>query len=530
MGKLRQLGTNWRIWLLIVVLVLSLVAIRPQLDTDGVVIRAVVKDSPAALSGIASPDGGVRPVDRERVLAVNGQPVPDVAGFYALVAASAPENQLLLQTDRATYVVPPRAANRTVVPLGLSVADAPANNIRLGLDLSGGTRVVLAPEQRVSGEDLDLVVSHITQRLNVYGLSDIIVRTATDLQGDDFIIVEIAGADRDEVQRLLAAQGKFEARIGNDTVFRGGQDITFVCRSPDCMGPRNGVCEPIDGGWQCLFAFSITLSPEAAQRQADVTRNLSVLGELGGAYLSQPLDLYLDDALVNSLQISADLKGRATTQIEISGSGSGPTADAARADASAGMKQLQTVLITGSLPVKLEIVKTDGISPAIGSEFVKNAIWLGILSIIAVVTVLVIRYRQPLVSIPITITMLSEITIVLGFAGLTGWNLDLAAIAAIVIAIGSGVDDQIVMIDETLNDNLGSDRRRSWKERIGMAFIIVLASYFTLSAAMVPLFFAGAGLLRGFAITTFVGITAGVLITRPAFAQFMEILLKKDDD
>jgi len=113
---------------------------------------------------------------------------------------------------------------------------------------------------------------------------------------------------------------------------------------------------------------------------------------------------------------------------------------------------------------------------------------------------------------------------------LTGWNLDLAAIAAIVIAIGSGVDDQIVMIDETLNDKLGKERRRSWKERIGMAFLIVLISYFTLASAMIPLFFAGAGLLRGFAITTLVGITAGVLITRPAFAQFMEILLKKDDE
>jgi len=417
-----------------------------------------------------------------------------------------------------------------IVPLGLSVADVPRSNIRLGLDLSGGTRVVLKPETRITESDLDLVVAHITQRLNVYGLSDIIVRTARDLSGDDFIIVEIAGADRDEVQRLLASQGKFEGRIGNNTVFRGGSDITFVCRSPDCMGPRNGVCSVVEGGSQCLFAFGITLTPEAAERQAAVTRNLSVLSDLGGAYLSQPLDLFLDDELVTSLQIAADLKGRAVTQIEITGAGSGPTQQAARVAAGDSMKQLQTVLVTGSLPVKREIVKTDGISPAIGSEFVKNALLLGVLSILAVAIVLVIRYRQPLISIPIVITMLSEITIVMGFAGLTGWNLDLAAIAAIVIAIGSGVDDQIVMIDETLNDKLGKERRRSWKERIGMAFLIVLISYFTLASAMIPLFFAGAGLLRGFAITTLVGITAGVLITRPAFAQFMEILLKKDDE
>jgi preprotein translocase subunit SecD len=65
---------------------------------------------------------------------------------------------------------------------------------------------------------------------------------------------------------------------------------------------------------------------------------------------------------------------------------------------------------------------------------------------------------------------------------------------------------------------------------LGKAFFIIFASYFTLIAAMIPLIFAGAGLLRGFAITTIVGVTAGVLVTRPAFAAIIEILLKKDDD
>ncbi len=542
-ARWRRALMNWRVWLLIIVLVLSIVAIHPRFGAQGAAIRSIAKDSPAAMANFAAPAGNIRPVDRELISAVNSVPVTDALGFYGLVDATPPQEVLIIQTNKGTYVVPPRvrtynetdARNRTIernetVPLGISVTDAPVNNLRLGLDLSGGTRVVLKPAERISQDDLDLIVSHITQRLNVYGLSDIIVRTARDLQGDDFIIVEIAGADKDEVQQLLASQGKFEGRVGNTTVFRGGQDITFVCRSPDCMGPRNGQCTQVEGGWQCLFAFGITLSPEAAQRQADATRDLPVNADVGGAYLSQPLDLYLDDELVNSLQISADLKGRAVTQIEISGAGSGTTVESARVDAGANLKQLQTVLITGSLPVKLEVVKTDGISPAIGAEFVKNALLLGLLSILSVVIVLVIRYREPLISIPIIITMLSEITIVLGFAGLTGWNLDLAAIAAIVIAIGSGVDDQIVMIDETLNDQLGRERQRSWRERIRMAFLIVLASFFTLAAAMVPLFFAGAGLLRGFAVTTLVGITAGVLITRPAFAHILEVIIRKEEE
>ena len=48
----------------------------------------------------------------------------------------------------------------------------------------------------------------------------------------------------------------------------------------------------------------------------------------------------------------------------------------------------------------------------------------------------------------------------------------------------------------------------------------------TTVAAMIPLWNAGAGLIRGFALTTIVGVTIGVFITRPAFAAMIEKLLK----
>ena len=43
-----------------------------------------------------------------------------------------------------------------------------------------------------------------------------------DLVGNQYIVVEIAGATEDEIKDLLAKQGKFEAKIGNATVFRVG--------------------------------------------------------------------------------------------------------------------------------------------------------------------------------------------------------------------------------------------------------------------------------------------------------------------
>ena len=45
---------------------------------------------------------------------------------------------------------------------------------------------------------------------------------------------------------------------------------------------------------------------------------------------------------------------------------------------------------------------------------------------------------------------------------------------------------------------------------------------------MLPLLRAGAGLLTGFALTTIIGITAGVLITRPAYGAAVEVLLSDE--
>jgi preprotein translocase subunit SecD len=244
--------------------------------------------------------------------------------------------------------------NKTVAgtqDLGITVYTAPKTNIRLGLDLSGGTRVILKPKEKVSQDDLTLVIDNIKQRLNVYGLSDIVVKSSKDLAGDDYVIVEIAGANKNEVETLLSQQGKFEAKIGEDGVFRGGKDITYVCRSAECSGiDRNYGCGQSGDGYSCRFSFQISLSPEAAERQATLTQQLGVKIDSSGNYLDKPLDLYLDNQLVDTLQISSDLKGRATTNIVISGSGAGKTQQDAAQDAITNMKKLQTVLITGSMP------------------------------------------------------------------------------------------------------------------------------------------------------------------------------------
>ena len=181
-----------------------------------------------------------------------------------------------------------------------------------------------------------------------------------------------------------------------------------------------------------------------------------------------------------------------------------------------GDKKIESIYKTPLL-----IVKFDTISPVLGEEFVRNAIIVGLLAIIAVSLVIFARYRNLKISIPVFIALLSEVVIILGISGLTKYNLDLAAIAGIIAAVGTGVDDNIVIIDEVTGKESGYSYK--WKEKFKKAFFIIFAAYVTTLAAMFPLFRAGAGLLRGFALITIIGVTVGVFITRPAFA----IMIKK---
>lgn len=589
--KVKKLYTNARILILAAFLIFSYITISPHFDSEGVAIRSVVFNSSADIAGIENPKPNTPPMSREVIIAINNIPIKTVGDYEKFVSSltvnrtfsirtktktsifsskywnyrlkTKPKYKVTVLNETEEKIVPEeyklnitingtvkeitKVRNKTVrVPkvlrevvgvedIGLKVYPAPTTNIRKGLDLSGGTRVVLQPEEKIDDATFDILIANMKQRLNIYGLSDIIVKEADDLSGNKYVVVEIAGTNEEEVKDLISKQGKFEAKVGNFTVFRGGdRDITYVCRSADCSGidpyRRCGILE--DGTYVCSFRFGISLRPEAAERQAEATRRLKVLrtDETGkilpkeDQYLNESLYLYLDDKLVDSLKIGASLKGRAETEIRISGSGVGNTEQAAVVNALENMKRLQTIMITGSLPVKLKIVKTDSLSPVLGEEFIKNALVVALAAILAVAAVISIRFRKVSISIPVIITMMSEIILLLGFAALVGWNLDLAAIAGILIAVGTGVDDQIVITDETLR----GERKTymNWKQRIKNAFFIIMASYFTTLVAMIPLWSAGAGLLKGFAFTTIIGISFGVFITRPAFAAMIEIFLK----
>jgi preprotein translocase subunit SecD len=508
-----KLKLTWKIWILIFILILSLISIfglPPVFLQKGVLVTSVEPNSTAFEQGLRK---------GQIIIAVDGKTIDDLDDFKDVMQGKFMTNETVRTTiiTKETEII-----IFTDEAPGVTVSEISKSNILFGLDLIGGSRaMVKAEEKKLSSTEIKSLIDITQNRLNEFGLTDLKVRQVSDLEGNYFMLVEIAGATPQDLETLIAQQGKFEAKIGNETVFIGGErDIASICRGdPTCA--RIDRPQQIQGGYVAQFSFGITLSADAAKRHAEITEALEI-NTTNPEYLSKPLDLYLDNKLVDSLLISKGLKGRVTTQISVSGSGTGETQEDAYKVAEAEMHKLQTLLITGSLPFKLEIVKLDTISPVLGGEFLRIILIAGLTALGVVALVILGRYRKIKTSLALLLTSFSEVIIILGIASLISWNLDLPSIAGILIVVGTGIDQQIVILDEARQGLF-----LSLKQRMKRAFAIIIGAYFTAVVAMIPLLWAGAGLLRGFAFTTILGITTGVLITRPAFADMVKRIEKE---
>jgi len=592
----------WRLWLLLIMVIGAALAIVLKPHYSGVQIAYVYETSPA--KGLLEQGMIISQVNGERVY--NADQWMGLARDYT--------GNVTLTVDRKDYRFYVNESG-----LGIDVMDIETMNLDFGLDIKGGTRIILQPKENASGEMIDQIISTLQTRANIYGLREVRFFPIKSLDGQYFVQIEAAGLGREVVTELLSRQGNFEAKIskpvflsggkgnfqlgentypvelignrtvrlgnltletnqtfemddiefeyvnatetGNELFFLGtaykGEDIELVYSDPQ----HSGV---IPRGQFFSFYFGILVSERGAERFAKITSGVPSQMDLqsGDYYLKDSeIFLYLDERLVSSLRIASTLGGKIYTTPQIEGSRE------TKEEASKEKLNLQTILRSGALPVSLETVSVGVISPTLGKGFVTSAIYAALFAAVAVIIVVFIRYRKIGVSIPLVFIGLSEIIIILGIAatndwmvwasvlalnalligtawwkkhevdvlawtgallipilGMLTWTIDLPAIGGIIAAIGVGVDNMIVIADETLSKS-GTERKILYtiKDKIKRAFFIIFGSASTTIAAMVPLMSLGVGLVRGFAITTIIGVLVGILITRPAYARIVEI-------
>jgi preprotein translocase subunit SecD len=592
---------HWRLLLLLITVSASLLAIGLKPQFAGVQIAYVYPDSPAK---DVLTQGMI-------ISEINGKAIPSAQDWGSLVKNYTGE--MKLKVNNADYKF---KVNETGI--GIEVNDIDKTNLEFGIDIKGGTRIVLRPTENASAQTIEQIIGTLQTRANIYGLKEITFQSVRGLAGDYYVQVEASGLGREIVDTLLSKQGTFEAKItkpvyltgnrgtfdllnnkyaveylGNDTAKVGNltvrlndsfvlDDVDFefvnVTQNGDLMflgsaykgedielvytdAQHSGII-PAQSYFE--FYFTILVSEQGAERFAKITSGVPSQLDLnsGDYYLKDTsIVLYLDNQVVSDLRISSNLGGKAYTTPQITGS------RAARDDAQQEKLSLQTILRSGALPVSLETVSVGVISPTLGSSFILSAALAAGLAAVAVVIVIFIRYRKLKVALPIALIGFSEVIIILGIAanndwfiwgpvlfinmiivmvawwkkyeidpiawvgailipllGLLTWNIDLPVIGGIIATLGIGVDSMIIIADETLTGR--KDERKlvyTVKDKIKRAFFIIFGSASTIISAMVPLMAIGIGFVRGFAITTIIGVLVGILITRPAYAELVEI-------
>ncbi len=453
----KALLKEWRVWLLALAILWSLISINP-LASRGVVVTSVANDSP--LKGIVLAGDEINSINEMQI--------------------TVPEDLYLFENFTGVLRIFHNGeldlADSRGGGLGLEVRKG-GSNINLGLELVGGTRALLSPIDKKGQEVVDETIATLQTRMNIYGLRQMEFQSVKDVEGNYYVQVEVSGAGKKEIEDLLARQGSFKAYITrvfsfvngsfsflnksfshtekgffingdkivvNDTFSSGnityhiwnytnssavlaaeifdGEDIRFVYTDP-----QRATLQPIGGSWE--FNFGILVSDESSKRFAEVTKDIPL--DTGGQYLTESIHLFIDEIPVSCLRISADLKGDDLTAPSISGG------ESTRKDAEKEMRRLQSILKSGSLPSRLETLKIDTVSPSLGQGFVYSIYVAGFLALALVSLIIFFHYRELKLVPLVMMTAMAEMLITLGIAAsLRGiWTIDLARIAGILGAI-----------------------------------------------------------------------------------------------
>ncbi|QYZ78253.1 preprotein translocase subunit SecD [Methanofollis formosanus] len=478
---LRKLYTDWRVVLLAVLVVFSVIAIGPHFE-DG-------KFTTNLQYGLDLQEGSWLQMEfqAEVVTVQTDRAIQDVA------------NDLTKQLDAEVIVV---SQDQLEVRTPMTEAE-----LRPLFEQAGAEIVSVNPG--VSKETAEDVKRILDEKVNSLGTKDARVNILTGLNGiTRYVRVELAGVDMQTANEIVGKQGKFEIRVqttGDKTehvIF--GDSITSV-GLPE-KNPRTG---------QWGVGFTLDAAGAEAFQKAAISSNAVNDPQ------SHPLIMYLDNETVYEAPLNPELANnlKANPVRELSAS-TGVGED--------GMEKamaLEIHLRAGSLPVDVKVAGSGSVSAALGDYFKILSFVAALLALVVVGVVVYYRYREPSIVLPMIATNLAEILILLGIARFIQ-QLDLASIAGIIAVMGTGIDQLVVITDEVLHEGRVPSPS-VYMKRLGRALGIIMVAASTTIIAMLPLALMDLSTLRGFAIITILGVFVGVLITRPAYGKIIMAILSK---
>ena len=342
--------------------------------------------------------------------------------------------------------------------LGFSLKEQKTKVLNFGIDVEGGTRVLLRIVSDTTKTQTQEVAKILTERLNAYGLSDVKVLPVAE----DLIQIEAAGLTEDDIRNFLVKQGYFEGKVvdilplnnGRGVIVFNGTEIPFeisdetisilnqtfyisegfyingikyeiLNKNDDSVTiaaniftakdieniftdvQRNYITKFGDG---YRFVFTIQISKEGAERFALVTKGQPTYYSAGQLYIRPKLVLYLDKKPITELNIVSSIAGELVTTPSIEGWRK------TLEEASLEKLRLQSILKSGSLPVEIKIERIETITQTEGKKLFESTIYILAANLIAVLILSMLRYRNIKISLYMLMVAVSELIIILGVA------------------------------------------------------------------------------------------------------------------
>lgn len=386
--------------------------------------------------------------------------------------------------------------------------------LKTGLDLQGGTHLVLDTDMgQIDPADradaLNSVKEIISRRVDLYGVREPLIQTAK-VGESSRLIVELPGnTDIQQTVNIIGQIAQLDFRQVLDTGEASPSAVTFI--STDLTGKdlkKAGVSFAQSGQEAGKPVVNLEFTSEGAKKFAVITQN----------NVGKPLAIFLDDQPVTMPIVNEPiLDGRAV----ISGNFD---ADAAT--------QLSIQLNAGALPVPVKILSQQNISATLGTASINQSIRAGLVGLALVSAFMIIIYRWPGLIAVLGLIIYGLITLAL--YRLIPVTLTLPGIAGLILSVGMAVDANILIFER-----LKEERRagRPFHLALELAFgrawdAIKDANVTTIVVALIlinPLnwqWLNTSGLVRGFALTLFLGVLTslftGIFVTRTLMRQFLK--------
>ncbi len=342
-----------------------------------------------------------------------------------------------------------------------------SNSIKQGLDLQGGTHVVLqavdTPELKVDDDAVNRSVKIIERRVNELGLTEPVIQR----QGKDRIIVELPGVK--DPEKAIAMLGRtamlhFQDQYGN--VVLSGSDLKDARAQ-------------ISQGNQAVVGLEF--NSEGADKFADLTAK----------NIGKQIAIVLDGEVLTAPVVQEAITGG---RAQISGSRSIEDAE-----------RLAILLRSGSLPVKIEILENRTVGPTLGQDSKDKSIKAFGIGIAGVFIFMILFYR--LSGIVADIALLLYVMLLLLAMRYLGATLTLPGIAGIILSIGMAVDANVLIFERFKEEiKRGRTLRSAMDAGFGRAFVTIFDSNVTTLMAAAILFYLGTGPIKGFAVTLALGV------------------------